>query len=158
MSMVKNQHLLIAIAVLGLGSAVACLLMIVSERRNATDLTKLSGELQDARQQLQARGDGQFAQTNKQLADLEEKYADLSQQHAALKVDYAGLHDAATRLEKDLVAANAELRDHDGFLKPVNERPRLAGGDTPWDTKLKACLERLKMVEDRLNLLEAEKK
>jgi chromosome segregation ATPase len=154
MGMVKNQHLLIAIAVLGLGSAVACLLLIVSESSNATDLAKLSSELQDARKQLQARNDGQIAETNQQVADLQKKYGELSQQHAILKVDYTRLHDAATKLEKDLATANVEVRTHETFLKSLKQQPWLADGEMPWDSKLKAHQERLKKVEDRLSMLE----
>lgn len=144
MSMVKNQHLLIAIAVLGLGSALACVMLIVSERANATELAHLRGENENAHKQIQDRADRQIAETNKQLAEL-------GQQHASLKAKYTQMQAALTRLEKDLAGANAELRTHTQLLNTLKQKPWLLSGETPWDIKLHAYQERLKKVEEQLN-------
>lgn len=56
LKMLKNQHLLIAIAVLGVGSAVTCLLLVFSERTNSAGVSRLGAELQES-------GDGKHVVT-----------------------------------------------------------------------------------------------
>jgi hypothetical protein len=146
MNMVKNQHLLLAIAVLGLGSAAACLLLIFSERSNATSVTKLGGELQDARKELLAHSDVQNTQTSTRLADLESRLTKLADMHSQLLAE----HD---KLKKSLAATQQELRANSKFLNALREQKWLVDESEagPWD-------HRLRNVEKKLEkLLEAKK-
>lgn len=138
--MIKNRHLLLAIALCGFGSAVACVLLVFGERSNSMAQAKTANELRETRNDLQSQGEASRADSVR-LTDLESK-------HAALTI-------RVETLAMNLAVAQSELRDCQKILASLQNKKWLAqeGDAPPWDKQIEAVTNRLRVAEESLKKL-----